>query len=115
MHHHSGAGQLLGGFPIWIIVLAGIILIVLIGIYLNRKTMQSDYLTSKERNTLSDMEIEILKLVRQTGKPMRQSEICDLMPSEPDEVANYLSSLQDKKLIERNWLSVEKDYLVKSI
>jgi hypothetical protein len=32
---------------------------------------------------------------------------------EPDEIADYLSSLQDKKLIERDWLSAEQVYLVK--
>ena len=75
--------------------------------------MQTDYLTVEERKTLDDMEIEILKLIRQTGKPIRQSEICELIPLEPDEIADYLSSLQENKLIERDWLSEEQVYLVK--
>jgi hypothetical protein len=112
-HHHSRAGEILGGFPIWIIVIGFIMLVVLIGIYFHRKRIQSDYLKADERKTLDDMEIEILKLIRQTGKPMRQSEICDFIPLEPDEIADYLSSLQDKKLIERDWLSDEQVYLVK--
>ena len=112
-HHHSGAVEFLGGFPIWIIVIGFIVLLVLIGIYFHRKRLQSDYLKSEERKTLDDMEIEILKLIRQTGKPMKQSEICDFIPLEPDEIADYLSSLQDKKLIERDWLSDEQVYLVK--
>ncbi len=113
MHHHSRAGEFLGGFPIWIIVIGFILLLVLIGIYFHRKQLQSDYLTPEERKTLNNMEIEILKLIRQTGKPMRQSEICDFIPLEPDEIADYLSSLQDKKLIKREWLSDEQVYLVK--
>jgi len=114
MHHHSRAGEFLGGFPIWIIVIGFILLLVLIGIYFHRKQLQSDYPASKERNTLSDREIQKLKLLKQTGKPMKQTEIRDLIPLEPDEVAEYLSSLLDKKWIERNRLSAEKDYLVNS-
>ncbi len=115
MHHHSNAGEILGGFPVWIIIAAFIILAVLIGIYFHRKRLHSDYLTSEERKALDGMEIELLKLIRQTGRPLRQSEICDFVPLEPDEVADYLSSLQDKKLIERNWLTDEQVYLVKSV
>jgi len=114
-HPHSNAGEFLGGFPIWIIVIGFIVLVVLIGIYFHRKRVQSDYLTSEERKKYDGMEIEILRLIRQTGKPMRQSEICDLIPLEPDEIADYLSSLQDKKLIKREWLSDEQVYLVKPI
>jgi len=113
MHHHSRAVELSAGFPIWIIIVAVIVLVILIGIYLHRKRMRSDYLTSEERKTLSGMEIEILKLIRQTGKPIKQSEICDLIPLEPNEIADYLSSLQDKKLIEREWLYDEQVYLVR--
>ncbi len=112
-HYHSGAGEFLGGFPIWIILIGFIVLVVLIGIHFQRKRLRSDYLKSEERKTLDDMEIEIVKLIRQTGKPMRQSEICDFIPLEPDEIADYLSSLQDKKLIKREWLSDEQVYLVK--
>lgn len=115
MHHHSRAGEILGGFPVWIIIVTVIVLIVLIAIYFRRKFIQSDYLTLEERKSLDDMEIEILKLIRQTGKPMRQSEICDLIPLEPDEIADYLSSLQGKKLIEREWLSDEQVYLVRPV
>lgn len=116
MHHHqSRAGKILGGFPVWIIIVGFIVLAVLIGIYFHRKRSHSDYLTSEERKTLDSMEIEILKLIRQTGRPIRQSEICDFIPLEPDEIADYLSSLQDKKLIERNWLSDEQVYLVKPV
>ena len=52
MHHHSNAGEVLGGFPIWIIVIGFIVLVVLIGIYFYRKRMQSDYLTSEERKSV---------------------------------------------------------------
>jgi uncharacterized membrane protein len=116
MHHHNpGTGEFLGGFPIWIIVIGFIVIVVLIGIYFHRKRLQSDYLKSAERKTLDDMEIEILKFIRQTGKPIRQSEICDYIPLEPDEIAAYLSSLQEKKLIERDWRSDEQVYIVKSV
>jgi len=59
------------------------------------------------------METEILKLIRQTGKYLRQPEVCDLNQMEPDEVADYLNTLHDKKLIERDWLSDEHVYLVR--
>jgi len=49
VHHHSRAGENFGGFPIWIIVVAFILLVVLIGIYFHRKRIQSDYLTAEER------------------------------------------------------------------
>ena len=114
-HHHSGSGEFLGGFPIWIIVIGFIVLVVLIGIYFHKKRLQADYLTSDERKTLDGMEIEILKFIRQTGKPIRQSEISDFIPLEPDEIAAYLSSLQEKKLIERDWRSDEQVYMVKSV
>ena len=114
-HHHSRAGEILGGFPIWIIFVAFIVILVLIVIYYHRKRIQSDYLAPEERNTLGAMETEILKLIRQTGKSMRQSEICDLIPLEPVEIANFLSSLQDKKLIKREWLSDEQVYLIKPV
>lgn len=72
VQHHSGAGEVLGGFPVCIIVIGFIVLAVLIGIHFHRKRLQSDYLTSEERKTLDNMEIDILKLIRQTGKQMRQ-------------------------------------------
>ena len=63
MHHHSKTGEILDGLPVWLIVVAFIVLVVLIGIYFHRKRIQSDYLTSDERKELSDVEIEILKLI----------------------------------------------------
>ena len=58
-HHHSGAGEFLGRFPIWFIVIGFIVLMVLIGIYFHRKRIQSDYLKADERKILDDIEIEI--------------------------------------------------------
>jgi hypothetical protein len=98
-----------------VIFVAFFVILILIVIYYHRKRIQSDYLAPEERNTLGAMETEILKLIRQTGKSMRQSEICDLIPLEPVEIANFLSSLQDKKLIKREWLSDERVYLVRAV
>ncbi len=115
MHPHSEAGELLGGFPIWISLVAFFVILILIVIYYHRKRIQSDYLAPEERYTLGAMATEILKLIRQTERPMRQSEICDSIPLEPVEIANFLSSLQDKKLIKSEWLSDEQVYLVRVV
>lgn len=115
MHHHSRASDLIFGLPLWLILMAFIIIVVLVGIYFHRKRILSDYLSTEERKELSDIEQEILRLIRQTGKPISQSEICDLIPIEPEEVAENLSWLQDKKLIEREWDSSDQTYLIKSV
>jgi len=115
MHHHSRASDLMFGLPFWLILMAIIIILVLVGIYFHRKRILSNYLSTEERKELSDIEQEILRLIRQTGKPISQSEICDLIPIEPEEVAESLSSLQDKKLIEREWVSSDQVYIIRPV
>ena len=92
----------------WIIVifLAGLaVFIVLLICFIHRRIVASDGLTGKERNELPSEQRELLSMLRQSGGPMRQTDLVDVMPYGLDYIAGILKEMESKGLIHREWKS----------
>ena len=107
--------HILNGVEPWLLVIALLAFVCLIGIivwFLHRRTVTSDGLTPTERKNLPYPHREILSMLRQHGDPMMQSEIADMMPIDPEELAETLKSMEAEGLVHRRWESQSSTYLV---
>lgn len=91
--------------------LAGLVVVVILVIwFIHRRTTASDGLTGRERNELSSEQREILSILRQNGGPMLQTELADVMPYEPEDIAGILKDMESKGLVCREWKSEHGTY-----
>ena len=107
--------HILSGVEPWLLVVALLAVVCLIGIIvwvLHRRTVTSDGLTPTERKNLPYPHREILSMLRQHGDPMMQSEIADMMPIGPEELAETMKSMEAEGLVHRRWESKSSTYLI---
>ncbi|MBN1547973.1 MAG: hypothetical protein JW902_15080 [Syntrophaceae bacterium] len=107
--------HILSGVEPWLLVIALLAFVCLIGIIvwvLHRRTVTSDGLTPAERKNLPYPHREILSMLRQHGEPMLQSEIADMMPIYPEELAETLKCMEAEGLVHRRWESKSCTYLI---
>lgn len=108
--HHA-----LHAFEPWLIVigaLAFIGVVVIVVWFVQRRTVASDGLTPAERRGLPYPQREILSMLRQHGGPMTQSEVADVMPVDPEFLAESLKSMELQGTIHRRWEPRESAYIV---
>jgi len=108
--HHAA-----GGIDSWIIFVIIGVVVLLIGIliwFISRRTMGSDGLTPNERKMLSSEEKEILSMARQKGDPITQKEIVDIIPGGLEYVVEILKKMETEGLIQREWDSGKRTYLI---
>jgi hypothetical protein len=107
--------RLLSGLEPWLLSVALLAVVCLIAIILwvlHRRTVASDGLAPMERKKLPYPDCEVLSMLRQHGDPMMQSEIADMMPIDPEELAEVLKSMEAEGLVHRRWESKSSTYLV---
>jgi len=108
-HHARGFGPPGWG---WLIVAGVVLVVVLIGVLAYSRRPQPDGVSCAERRNLEPMEAEILSMLRQTGRPVVQSEIGDTLPMDPDDIAEAVQDLEDRGLISRGCSSERQAYIV---
>jgi uncharacterized membrane protein len=90
----------------WMIALfiaGAIVVVILLILFIHRRTVASDGLTGKERKELPSEQREILSLLRQHGGPMMQTELVDVMSYDLEDTAEILKNMEAKGLIHREW------------
>lgn len=110
-HGHTG----FIGIDAWDMGLMVLVFILLLGgvfWLIHRKRVASDGLTPIERKELDFPERDILSMLRQHGGPMIQSEIIDTLPGDLDDFAGVMNAMESKGLIQREWRSDKRSYLV---
>jgi len=110
MNHH-GPGGGLGGLG-WLILAGIAVLVLLFAFFVHFRIRQSDGLSRSERRRLDPMEAEILAMLRQTGRPMAQSQVGDLTSADVEDVARAAQRLEAKGLVRRAWSSEQQTYLL---
>lgn len=110
MNHHGPAG---GMSAVGWLIVGGIGLVVLlIAVFAYFRVRQSDGLSRSERRQLDPMAAEILAMLRQTGRPLAQSEVSDLASAEVEDVARAAESLEAQGFVQRAWSSEQQTYLL---
>jgi DNA-binding MarR family transcriptional regulator len=107
-HGHS-FGPLFG---IWLVLGAGLLIVVTVGLLLYFRGRQPNGLSRSERRGLDPMQAEILAMLRQNGGPIAQSEIGETVPMDSDDMANALRELEQRNLVRREWSSEKQVYMV---
>lgn len=110
-HHGHGFGP---QFGIWLVLGAGLLVVVIVALLLYFRGRQPDGLSRSERRGLDPMQTEILAMLRQNGGPVAQSEIGETVPMDSDEIANALRELEDRNLVRREWSSEKQVYMVRA-
>lgn len=91
--------------------LAGLVVVVILLIwFIYRRTMSSDGLTGREKSELLSEQREILSILRQNGGPMLQTELADVVPYDPEDIAGILKDMESKDLVRREWKSEHGTY-----
>lgn len=110
-HGHTG---LINGNPLMVVIIIFVFIILMAGIMwlVHRSRIASDGLSPVERKDLDYPACEILSMLRQHGGPMMQNEIIDLLPAEPDDVAEVFNDMEKRHLIHREWQSEQGTYKV---
>ncbi len=106
-HHGHGFGPGEWG---WLIA-AGVV-VLLIAAFVYWRTRQSDGLSPAERRELDLADAEILAMLRQTGKPLSQAELADILAMDIDDIAETLQKLEARHLIRRRWSSELRAYII---
>ncbi len=96
----------------WFIVAGFILLVLVVTGFVYLRLRQSDGLSRSERRQLGPMEAEILAMLRQTGRPLGQSEIGQSMGMDVDDIAEAMHFLEGGGLVRREWSSDRQTYLV---
>jgi len=96
----------------WLIVGGLVLLVLLVAALVYFRGRQGDGLSRAERRDLGPMEAEILAMLRQTGRPVVQSEIGDTVPMDPDDIAQAVQDLESRGLVHREWSSERQAYIV---
>ena len=99
----------------WMIAafLAGLVVVIILLIwFIRRRTVASDGLTGRERIELPSEQREILSILRQNGGPMLQTELADVVPYDPEDIAGMLNDMESKGLVYREWKSEQGTYQI---
>jgi DNA-binding MarR family transcriptional regulator len=108
-HHGHEAGLHWWGWLIGIGILVGLVLIATL---VHRHVRQSDGLSRAERRDLTPHEAEVLAMLRQTGRPLSQVEIADILPMDVEDIAEAAQHLEERALILRQWSSEQRTYII---
>jgi len=111
-HHvfHSYSDLSLGSA---LVGLAAIVVIVFVFLLMLRhRLVGPSGLSRGERKSLDAGEAEVLAMLRQTGGAVPQPDLSETVPMSPDDIARSLRSLEEKRLIQRQWNTEKKAYLV---
>lgn len=99
----------------WILLLFAVIVVVLIirAIIISRKEKEDfKELDSRQLQTLDDFEAQVMALLAQTGKPMRQTEIGKRLGLPVPVVAKRLNEMEEHGDIRRKWATDEYTYWI---
>jgi len=99
------------GLSPWLVVALLTTLAGLIG-YLIRNYRRGTNNLNRREEALPWEESAVLALGRQYGGTMLQTELSEMLPMDPDQVATALKSLETRKLVERHWNVERKTFEV---
>ncbi len=106
-HHGRGFGP---AEWFWLVVVGMVVLVIAVFVYW--QVRQSDGLSRTERRELDSTEAEILAMLRQTGRPLSQAEIADILTLDADDIGEAAQHLEVRNLIQRQWSSEQQTYII---
>lgn len=109
--NHRGHGFGPAGWG-WLIAAGVVVVLVLIAAFVYWRVRQPDGLSRNERRNLDPTEAEILAMLRQTGRPLSQAEIADILSMDAEDIAEAAQHLEARDLIRRQWSSEQQTYII---
>jgi len=109
--NHQGHGASFGTWG-WLVLAGTVLLVLLLAALAYSRVRQSDGLSRSERRELDPMEAEILAILRQTGGPMAQSGVGELILADSDDIAQAVHGLEARGLVQREWSSQQQTYML---
>ena len=112
MNHGHHAAVLHGSWDAALVIAALVLVAAGVAWLLYRRAVACDCLTPEEQEKLTDLEREILSMLRQHGGPIRQDRLIAALHGDNEGLAVFLLEMEKKGRIRREWEAGTGTYLV---